>query len=192
MAVDCVVGDRVRMSRRRGRLYRARKAGLVVGALLGSYVALSCALFVWPTADAPRRVDAVVSLDGPGEAARERLAVSLVERGIAPVLVFSQGAYHSTPCPVVPRVKVICFTPVPGRTVGEVEFAARLARGHHWGSLLVVPGHEQATRARLLMRRCFTGRVLVTPAPLSVASLPYEVLYESAALAKALVWDRRC
>lgn len=165
---------------------------LALAVLLTSYVTVSCALFVFPAGTTLQRVNAVVTLDGPDEAARRQVAVSLVERHIANTLVFSQGAYHSAPCPRVPTVDVICFTPTPARTVGEVEFATRLARLRHWTSLLVVTGHEQATRVRLLMRRCYRGRLLVDPAPLRLSSLAFQVIYETGALIKALVWDRTC
>lgn len=157
-----------------------------------AWLGVSCALFVWPSHDQPQQADAVVSLDGSGEQSREDTAISLVEHGYAKVLLFSQGAYSSWPCPKVAGVKVVCFEPHPGRTVGEVEFAARYARAHHWHTLLLVPGHAQTTRARLLIKRCFKGRVLMVPAPTRWLELPYDVVYEWGALVKALVVDRSC
>jgi uncharacterized SAM-binding protein YcdF (DUF218 family) len=149
-------------------------------------------LFVWPATDRPQRVDAIVSMDGDDEAAREAKAVSLAKQGYAPVLLFSQGAFRSTPCPKVPRTTVVCFEPVPGRTVGEVEWAARYARAHRWHSLMIVPGRAQATRARLLMERCFSGRIVVVPAGVPLLHLPYQVVYEWGALVKALLVDTGC
>jgi uncharacterized SAM-binding protein YcdF (DUF218 family) len=171
---------------------RRRAWPIVLLVVLAGFVAASCALFVWPSVNRPQRADAVVSLDGPGEQARAQEAIKLVEEGYAPVLVFSQGAYYSTQCPRVAHVKVVCFEPRPGRTIGEVEFVARYAKAHGWHKLIVVPGHAQTTRARLLMKRCFTGRIIMVPAPTSWSSLPYDVLYEWGALTKALVWDRSC
>ena len=160
--------------------------------LLAAFITASCVLFVWPVTDKPQHVDAVLSLNGPGETARERLAISLVEEGYSSVLLFSQGSYHNTPCPVLRGIDVVCFVPSPARTVGEVEFAAHYARQHGWHSLIVVSGHEQTTRARLLMSRCFAGRTLIVPAPLQLSQLPYGVIYEWGALLKALTWDRGC
>jgi hypothetical protein len=166
-------------------------AGLL--SLFAAFVVLSCALFVWPAAGRPQRVDAVLSLDGDGELARERTAVALVEAGYAHTLLFSRGFYPNVACPAVPRVRVVCFKPVPGRTVGEVEFAVDYAERHGWHSLMVVSGHSQATRARLLMHRCFRGRTVVVPAPSpSLFDLAYEVGYEWGALLKALAMDRGC
>lgn len=179
--------------RRARRRRRRRTLGLVVLLfVLAGFVAASCALFVWPSVDRPQHADAVVSLDGPGEQAREQTAINLVKHGYAPVLLFSQGAYYSTPCPRVPKVKVVCFEPKPGRTAGEVEFAARYALAHGWHRLILVPGHAQTTRARLLMKRCFPGRIIMVPAPTRWYELPYDVLYEWGAMVKALVADRSC
>lgn len=177
--------------RRSLSVQRRRWRSIILG-LLTAYVGLSCALFVFPAGTRLGPVDAIVVLDGPDESARLTLLLGLVERSLARVVVFSQGAYHSAPCPRLRAVDVVCFTPEPARTAGEVQFAARLARARHWRSLLLVTGHEQATRARILMRRCYRGELLVDPAPLQLGSLPFEVIYESGALLKALVWDRAC
>jgi len=175
--------------RRRFRLTALATAGAAFAAL----VALSCALFVWPGGARPRRVGAVLSLDGTYEQLREQTAVDLVRDGYAPVLLFSVGYYPNVACPSVPRVKVVCFKPVPGRTIGEVEFAVRFARRHHVRSIMVVAGHAQTTRARLLVHRCFSGRSVVVPAPAPPAyAMPYQVVYEWGALLKALVIDPGC
>jgi len=163
-----------------------------VAVLLITVVAASSVLFVWPASDKPQQVNAILSLNGSDEAAREAKAIMLAKAGFAPVLLFSQGNYRTTQCPKVTGVVVVCFEPRPARTVGEVEFAARYARARDWHSLLIVPGRAQTTRARLLMERCFTGRVVVVPASVPLLHLPIDVLYEWGALAKALLIDRRC
>jgi hypothetical protein len=162
-------------------------------------VALACAvflissavLFVWPPTDRATRVDGILSLDGPDEPARESKAINLAKEGFASTLLFSQGNYPNTPCPKVPRVIVVCFLPRPARTVGEVEFAANYARSHGWHSLMIVPGRSQTIRARILMGRCFPGRVLVVPSA-ALGNLPYEVVYEWGALTRALLINRSC
>jgi uncharacterized SAM-binding protein YcdF (DUF218 family) len=165
---------------------------LALAGLLLAFLTASSVLFVWPASDKPQHTDAVVVLDGNDEAARAQTALRLVREGYAKTLLFSQGAYRSTPCPHVPQARVVCFLPVPGRTVGEVEFAARYARAHGWHSLMVITGHEQATRARLLLRRCFSGKLVVVPAATDWVDVPYEVLYEWGALAKALIVQTGC
>lgn len=180
-------------SRRRSP-WRVRRLALPpLISLVVAWVALSCAFFVWPAAGRPQRVDAVLSLDGPNENLREQRALALLREGYAKVLLFSQGAYRSAPCPSVPHVRVVCFVPKPARTVGEIEFAARYAARHRWHSILVVPGHAQTTRVRLLMARCFKGQAVVMPAAAPpLVDLPYQVAYEWGALVKALVVDPGC
>jgi hypothetical protein len=169
-----------------------RRFTISVAVALGAFVVASSVVFVWPDASKPQRVNAILSLNGVDEAAREQRAISLAEDGYAPVLLFSQGAYRTTPCPTVPKVTVVCFEPDPARTVGEVEFAANYARSRGWTSLMVVPGRAQTFRARLLMERCFSGRVVVVAGPAQLSRLPLEVIYEWGALGKALFVDRHC
>jgi hypothetical protein len=156
--------------------------------VLGFFTA-SGVLFVWPATEQPRHVDAIVSLNGTDEADRENLAISLAEKGYARVLLFSEGP---DPCPAVPKVKVVCFWPVPGRTIGEARFAADYARRHGWHSLMIVSGRAQVTRARMLMKHCFSGQIVVVAAPFQLLHFPFEVMYEWVAMAKALVLDRSC
>ncbi len=155
------------------------------------FLTASGVLFVWPRSDRPEPAGAILSLNGPMESTRAALAVSLAERGLAPVLIFSEG-HPGGPCPEVPGVEVVCFAPHPARTVGEISFAARYARAHGIESMIVVSGHSQTTRARLLVARCYRGRVMVVASPTSWWRLPYEVVYEWGAMAKALVVDRGC
>ena len=152
----------------------------------------SSALFVWPATDQPRQVGAILSLDGRNETARERTAVSLAEKGYAKVLLFSRAAFHPRACPKVRRVSVVCFVPNPVRTIGEVSWAANFARRHRLHSIMVVAGRAQVTRARLLMKECFSGQIVMISAPVQLRDLPYEVVYEWGALAKALLFTRRC
>ena len=180
---------KLRPPRRRRRLVFSS-----LSSLFACFVVLTCALFVWPPAARPHRVDGVLSLNGTSENLREQRALALVRDGYAHVLLFSEGHYPNVPCPKVPRSHVVCFIPKPARTVGEVEFAEQYAAKHGWGSIIIVSGHAQATRARLLARRCFKGRALVVPAaaPSSLWSRLYGVVYEWGALAKALLLARGC
>jgi hypothetical protein len=180
-------------SRRR----RSRRAALfalpILVTLLAAFVAVSFALFVWPSADRPQHVGAVLSLAGSNENLREQRALALVREGYAPVLLFSEGHYAMVPCPRVPHVTVVCFIPRPARTVGEIKFAAQYAARHGLHSIMVVPAKTQATRARLLLGRCFKGHSVVVPAaaPPLIDLLP-QVAYEWGALVKALVIDPGC
>jgi hypothetical protein len=175
--------------RARGRRWGTLVGGLGLGLVL--LLVLSSVLFVWPATDQPRHVDAILSMNGENESARENTAIALAEKGYAPVLLFSRGHY-ATACPRVPGVKVVCFIPVPNRTVGEVRFAADYARRYGLHSLIIIPGRAQTTRAQLLMKRCFSGQLVMVPASVPLLDLPFEVVYEWGALAKALVLDRSC
>jgi hypothetical protein len=169
-----------------------RKALIVLAVVLVSFSAMTARLFIWPAQGMPPRVSAIVMLDGPGSALN--VAVRLAEQHRAPFLVISRGTVAShDPCPrPMPNVKLICFNPVPATTQGEAEFIGRLAGQYHWHSIAVVAITPQASRARLRVERCFPGEVYVVTAPIRTITWPYQIAYEWAALAKALVIQRGC
>ena len=131
-------------------------------------------------------------LAGPGN--RLPVALELARQHRAPVLAVSRGWQgYGGPCPQpVPGVKLICFDPDPGTTRGEAEAVARLARQFHWSSVVLVATRTQDTRARIIVKRCFSGSVYVVTAPLPVSSWPYQIAYGWGALLKALVVNRAC
>lgn len=149
-------------------------------------------LFVWPAQGMPSRVSAIVMLAGPGD--RLNTALRLARQHRAAVLVVSQGQHgYGGPCPAAtPGVKLICFDPDPGNTRGEAEFAGRLAKKYHWTSVVLVTSRAQDTRARIVVSRCFPGRLFVVTAPLNLGDWPYQVAYEWGALFKAVALYRNC
>jgi len=176
-------------SRHRWRRRMLRSLGIVIAL----FVVATLALLVRPPTNLPRHVDGILSLNGGNEEAREALAVSLAGNGYAQVLLFSQGSSgNDTPCPKVPRVSVVCFVDVTNNTRGEARWAGAYAERHHWHSLLIVPGLVQATRARLLTERCFSGQVVVVPASVPLLELPYDIFHEWGGLIEALFIDRGC
>jgi hypothetical protein len=99
------------------------------------FVAVTARLFVFPARGMPAHVDAVVMLDGSGDAGRVAAALRLAKERRAPALLISRGRFESaySRCPPPMRhVKVICFNPSPATTQGEAEFVGRLARQHRW------------------------------------------------------------
>ena len=175
------------------RFLRGWRAALV--AVLGLTMAFAGAtawLLVWPAQGAPERVSAVVMLAGTGD--RIPVALRLASQHRAPVLVVSQGHQgYGGPCPPRPSgIKLICFDPEPADTRGEAEYIGRLAKQYHWTSMLVIVTRPQATRARILMGRCFTGPVYVATAPLPLGSWPYEIAYGWGALVKAASVHQAC
>jgi len=168
-------------------------AGLgVVVVLVTVFAAATLWLVVYPTTNEPVHADGILSLNGAQEQSRAALAESLAKKGYAPVLLFSQGGEGTdTSCPKVPRVSVVCFVDVSDNTRGEAEWAGRYATRHHWHSLLIVPGRTQATRARLLTERCFSGSVIVVP-PAGPRPALSDVVHQWAGLLDALVVHRSC
>lgn len=149
-------------------------------------------IIVWPPQGAPARVNAIVMLAGPG--ARLTVAVQLARQGRAPVLVVSRGHLgYGGPCPKpIAGVRIICFDPSPADTRGEAEYVARLARRYRWHSVVLVTTREQATRARLLLGRCYSGSVYVVTAAQPWYMWPYQVAYGWGSLLKAIFLQRAC
>jgi hypothetical protein len=157
------------------------------------FVVATARLFVWPPTDPPARVDAILALGGDPGQLRAHKAVSLAEAGYAPVVLVSLGDYPPAPCPTARRgIRVICFRADPLDTRGEVEFAAAEATRHHWTSMLMVPERDQATRARMLFRRCSDIRLVVVPVTATGTSLAYDLAYEWASLVKSFVVHTSC
>jgi hypothetical protein len=169
-----------------------RRTLTAVVSLVLAFVIVTALLLVWPVQGMPTQVSAIVMLAGPGD--RMPVALRLASEHRAPVLVVSQGFEgYGSPCPPrPPGMTLICFDPSPADTRGEAEYVGRLARQYHWNSLVLVVSRPQATRARLLMERCFSGPVYVSTAPLPLRSWPYQIAYGWGALAKALALNRSC
>jgi uncharacterized SAM-binding protein YcdF (DUF218 family) len=150
-------------------------------------------LFVWPPTDQPTRADAVVALGGDSGQLREKKALKLARQGYAPVAVISLGGKTAIPCPhAVPDVQLICFRADPLDTRGEAEYVAGLAARRHWDRIIVVSERSQATRARLLFKRCTPIQLEMVPVTDPRVRLPFDVAYEWAALVKALILVRSC
>lgn len=181
------------LTRGRRRLSRGWRRVLITAVVLVvAFAGATAWLLVWPAQGMPARVSAIVMLAGPGN--RLPVALQLAGEGRAPVLVVSQGFEgYGSPCPPAPAgIKLVCFDPNPASTRGEAEFVGRLAKRYRWSSVVLVVSRPQATRARILMERCFSGPVYVSTAPLALSNWPYQIAYGWGALAKALVNHRAC
>jgi uncharacterized SAM-binding protein YcdF (DUF218 family) len=174
------------------RLWRRALVGVLV--LVLAFAVATARILVWPARGMPSRVDAIVMLAGPGN--RLPVALHLAAERRAPVLVVSLGHLgYGGPCPAAssaPEVRIICFDPDPADTRGEAEFAARLAQRYGWRSLVLVTIAEQATRARIMIRRCYGGVVYVVTASQAWYQWPYQIAYGWGALVKALFLERGC
>ena len=174
---------------------RSRRVRIVLGTavvLIAVFAAMTGRLLVWPAQGMPARVSAVVMLAGPG--VRLPVALQLADEHRASVLVVSQGHDgYGSPCPPRPAgVRLICFDPDPATTRGEAEYIGRLGKQYHWTSVVVVTSRPQATRAQMLVGRCFTGTVYSATGPLPMRDWPYEIAYGWGALVKAAVVNRSC
>ena len=96
-------------------------------------------------------------------------------------------------CPrPVAGVRLICFRADPLDTAGEAEYVAHLAARRHWHRIIVVSERSQATRARMLFKRCTPVELEMVPVADPRVRLPYDVVYEWGALLKALTLKRSC
>lgn len=170
-----------------------RAVGIGSAVVVAALSAATARLFFWPSTSAPTPVDAVVVF---GARNSERLpeGLRLVSEGIAPVLVVMTPPEDRSACRQRPRFEVICRQPEPFTTRGEAQIVAELAEERGWSSVLLVTSVYHVTRAKLLLERCFDGRVDV------VATEPRDdfmrrvdkIAHEWAALAGAVTLSRKC
>ena len=174
-----------------------RRALLVLIGLVVAWAVGAAVLFVWPPRHVPDHADAVVVLAG-GRGPRLARGLALVGRGLAPVLVVSDG--WSPTWPEANRIcagrrvpaRVLCLHPEPYDTRGEAEAFARLARSRGWRSVVVVSSRYHIVRARMLFDRCFDGTVYADGANQSFATRLWASATETAKLAYAFVVRPTC
>jgi uncharacterized SAM-binding protein YcdF (DUF218 family) len=178
----------------------ARRLLAALGVLVAAWLVACAVLFVWPPAEtgAPARADAVVVLSG----ARNRLtkAEELIRGGVAPVLAISsvrktprwRAAIRLCRASRYFRARVLCFEASPYSTRGEAETMSRIARARGWSSLVIVSSTFHLTRAKLLFRRCFKGRLSLVGTSTPWWQLPSEWASETAKLVVQLLFERGC
>lgn len=150
--------------------------------LFFAFVGATFYLFVFPHMDRVTHADAVVVLSG-GKSDRLPKGLKLVQEGVAPTLVISDGHAQDYPqanklCKGGRPFRVVCFRPDPYSTRGEAEGVARLARKYHWRSLVVVTSRYHVFRARILFERCFKGPLAVTGSMPSLKNMVNGALQE--------------
>jgi len=177
-----------------------RRILLVLVALLAAWLVACLVLFVWPPAESspPAHADVVVVLSG--NTRRLAPALALIRQGVAPVLALStvQRTKH---WPLAERLcathryasaRVVCFTAVPFSTRGEARTVTRLAAERGWGSVVVVTSTFHVTRAHMLFRRCYHGRLAVVGSSSTWWQLPDEWASETGKLLVQLTVRRGC
>jgi uncharacterized SAM-binding protein YcdF (DUF218 family) len=142
---------------------------VAVVVLVVAVVAVNLRLFVFPPSSTPAHADAVVVLAG-GDGERLDKGLELVRDGVASNLVVSTGPNEL--CSTAHDFAVFCFLPDPNDTRGEAEAVGRIAAREGWQHLVLVTSDYHATRARLLLERCFSGTLDVSAAHSTHAPLP--------------------
>jgi uncharacterized SAM-binding protein YcdF (DUF218 family) len=170
---------------------RVRLAALLVLAWLAAAVAL----FVVHHGDTPIHADAVFVLSG--SAKRLPVGVKLVRAGYAPLLVVSRttlapSRLEQRVCKHRLAVRVLCVRADPFSTVGEAELLARLAAARHWHTVDVVTSQYHVVRARIILERCYHGRLRVVGAPNVLWLLPWNAAQESVKLVYHELVHRGC
>jgi uncharacterized SAM-binding protein YcdF (DUF218 family) len=170
---------------------RLRRLVAVLLALVVVVAVAGYPVFVSPTVDSPRSVDAILVVGGDGPTGRVRHGFELARQGFAPLVVLSSpGGQVSSYCSVEdPAFTVECFDPSPRSTLGEGRELERLARERGWRSVIVVTYPPHVSRARYIMSRCFDGELIMSAAPLrlSVPEWAWMYVYQSAGYAKAFL-----
>ncbi len=124
-------------------------------------------LFAIDHSDPPIKADAVVVLSG----AKNRLPVGvrLMHDHEAPLLVVSR---NDKPTPLEQRacahkldVKTLCFRADPFSTKGEAERIGKLSQERGWDAVDVVTSKFHTYRAKLMIERCYHGRLALVDSP---------------------------
>lgn len=163
--------------------------------LFVAWLAATIALFVVPHGNKPIHADAVFVLSG--ESNRLPVGLKLVKEGYAPLLVVSRtvpdpSLLEQTVCAKHVHVRVLCLHARPYSTVGEAEAVGRLAAARHWTAVDVVTSSYHVVRARILMRRCYHGRLAVVSAPDRRSLLARDAVLEGVKLVYHELIHRSC
>lgn len=162
---------------------------LVLGlTTFGALAVASVFFFILYDDDEAATADAIVVL--AGSKFRLPVGLELLERGVAPMLVISDGLDPRSPganrlCRETTRV--LCPKPDPYSTRGEARLVARLAAERGWDSIVVVSSRFHLFRARILFARCYGGRLAFVGAPIRWWRWPVAVASEWAKLGVATV-----
>jgi uncharacterized SAM-binding protein YcdF (DUF218 family) len=162
----------------------------VLAVLVLVYLAVAGWLFIVHHDDRPAKADAVVVLSGTSQ--RLPVGERLVRQGYAPLLVVSRSTHPKAAERRACRSGALCFRAKPYSTRGEARAIARLAAAHHWRLVDVVTSQFHIFRARIVIRRCYHGRLRMVGAPQSLLDLPFEVVKETAKLTYQEVFARGC
>jgi uncharacterized SAM-binding protein YcdF (DUF218 family) len=165
--------------------------GVAVAVLL--WIGMSYQVVQNPTVvEHPSAADAIVVL-GPATDDRIAEAVTLARQSVSHVIVVSNEWSHRSAMQLCANPPsgwtLLCFIPSPDTTRGEAEYVRNLVSARGWSNLAVVTSRYHISRARLIIKRCFTGRLQMVAAPESInpAQWLYQYFYQSAGYLRAAV-----
>jgi len=169
-------------------------SGISLLALLVGWLTFGWLVIGNPKVDRPRHADAIVILGSPENNARIEVAEGLLDAHVANQLVISlnspnqRHAYHLCTHPPT-GVTVTCFQPNPSTTRGEAEEVHLLAQQHGWTSIVVVTSTFHVSRARLIFKHCFTGKLYMAAARRGIGAITwaYQYAYQTVAYVKAVL-----
>lgn len=173
-----------------------RRSLILIAVLFLVWLAVAIELFVVHHGDKPLKANAVFVLSG--SATRLPVAVKLVREGYAPLLVVSRttdapvSQLEQRVCAHKLALNVLCVSVKPYSTVGEAEFLGRTAAKRGWNTVDVVTSEYHVIRARILMKRCYHGRLAVVGAPDETRFLWRDVTLESIKLVYHELFHRAC
>lgn len=149
----------------------------------------------WPPSVVPRQADAMAVFAGDPNRVEE--AARLVNAGVAPVLLLSDGGDPAGCAPVNLRAgrELVCFTPGTGDTVGEARALGHLLAERDIGRVGVVSTRPHLARATLLLRACTGAEVApiaAPPTPVAAHVALWRSLHEVAGLLYEVVLRRPC
>lgn len=167
----------------------------LIALLVAAWIAAAIWLFGVHHGDRPVRADAVFVLSG--SYTRLPVGVRLVRQGDAPLLVVSRttpkpSRLEQQACAHRLGLRVLCVRADPYSTVGEAELLSRLAAARGWRTVDAVTSQYHVVRARIILRRCFHGRLRVVGAPDERWRLPWDMTLESVKLAYHELVHRGC
>lgn len=178
-----------------GRRRRARRYVVTTGVVVVLAWLVTCFVVVQhPHIDRPGSADAVLIL-GPTLSDRVNTGLTAIRRHLSDQLVVSiPDGSNGKLCRLHRSgLTVTCFVPHPSTTRGEAEELGRLAARHHWTSVIVVTSKYHVSRARMIISRCFHGRLSMVAAGGSISFVrwAYEYVYQTAGYVKAALY-RSC
>ncbi len=167
---------------------------VTVVVLVTGFAVITGQLLYWPATNPPGRADAVLVLSGGG-GERHAAGVRMVQAGVAPVLVVSNGGNPGSRgaelCGRRFGFRIICIAPHPDSTRGEARAFAELAEREGWRSVALATSTYHIRRTTLLVGRCFKGAIFTVRAP---GSQPDggDFVHEWAGLLTSLTIKRAC